>query len=66
MYADDTVLYVHGLTKNKVAVKLTNAMVKITAWLNQMFFVSGEKLEIVKEFKYLALFWTPTLISGHM
>lgn len=77
MYADDTVLYVHGLTKTEVAVKLTNAMVKITAWLNQcclqlnvsktvcMFFsktndssenpdvlVSGEKLEIVKEFKY--------------
>ena len=35
MYADDTVLYVHGLTKTEVAAKLTNAMVKITAWLNQ-------------------------------
>ena len=28
MYADDTVLYVHGLSK-------TDAMVRITAWLNQ-------------------------------
>ena len=80
MYADDTVLYVHGLTKTEVAAKLTNAMVKITAWLNQcclqlnvsktvaMFFsktkdssenpdvlVSGEKFEIVKEFKYLGI-----------
>ena len=80
MYADDTVLYVHGLTKTEVAAKLTKAMLKITAWLNQcclqlnvsktvgMFFsktndcsenpdvlVSGEKLEIVKEFKYLGI-----------
>lgn len=35
MYADDTVLYVHGSSKTEVADKLTNLMVKVTTWLNQ-------------------------------
>lgn len=80
MYADDTVLYIHGPSKTVVATKLTNAMVKISESLNQcslqlnvsktvgMFFtkttnstanpdivISGEKLQIVTEFKYLGI-----------
>lgn len=80
MYTDDTVLYIHGPSKTAVATKLTNAMVKISEWLNQcslqlnvsktvgMFFtkttnstanpdivISGEKLQIVTEFKYLGI-----------
>ncbi len=34
MYADDTVVYVHGSNISQVAEKITNSMVNITAWLN--------------------------------
>lgn len=34
IYADDTVLYVHGSTKTQDAAKLINSMVNVTAWLN--------------------------------
>ena len=35
MYADDTVLYVHGRNKAEVAAILTNSMTQVTAWLEQ-------------------------------
>lgn len=78
MYADDTVIYVHGSCMTQVASEPTSSMVHVTAWLNQcrlqlnvsktvgMFFtkthsssvepdvsVSGERLQIVSEIKYL-------------
>ncbi len=81
MYADDTVVYVHGSNVSQVAEKITNSMVNITAWLKHsclqlntsktvaMFFtkyntnfsvepdvfVSGERLQIVSEYKYLGV-----------
>lgn len=81
MYADDTVLYVHGSSAPQVAEKLTQAMIQVTAWLKHsclqlntsktvaMFFtkshsslsdepdvfVSGERLQVVTEFKYLGV-----------
>lgn len=81
MYADDTVVYVHGSNITQVAEKLTNSMVNITAWLkhsclqlntsktvamlftksNNNFsvkpgvFLSGERLQIVLEYKYLGV-----------
>lgn len=36
MYSDDKVLYVQGSLKTEVADKLTNVMVKVTTWLNQL------------------------------
>ena len=35
MYADDTVILGYGKTAEEVATKLTDAMVRITSWLNQ-------------------------------
>lgn len=81
MYADDTVVYVHGKNISQVAEKLTKSMDNITAWLKQsclqlntskrveMFFtksnknfsvepnifVSGERLQIMSEYKYLGV-----------
>ncbi len=81
MYANDTVVYVHGSNVSQVAEKITNSMVYITAWLKHsclqlntsktvaMFFtkyntnfsvepdvfVSGERLQIVSEYKYLGV-----------
>ncbi len=81
MYADDTVVYVHGSNISQVTEKITNSMVNITAWLKHsclqlntsktvaMFFtkynttfsvepdvfVSGERLQIVSEYKYLGV-----------
>lgn len=81
LYADDTVVYVHGKNISQVAEKLTKSMDNITAWLKQsclqlntsktvaMFFtksnknfsvepnifISGERLQIVLEYKYLGV-----------
>ncbi len=80
MYADNTVIYVHGSSMTQVADKLTNSMAHVTAWLKQcclqlnvsktvcMFFtkknspsvepdifVSGERLQVVSEYKYLGV-----------
>ena len=35
MYADDTVLFVHGRSKDVVAAKLTQAMTRVTTWLQE-------------------------------
>lgn len=35
MYADDTVLFVHGRFKDIVADKLTKAMTRVTSWLQE-------------------------------
>lgn len=70
MYADDTVLYIHGTSKAAVAAKLTNAMVKISEWLNHcslqlnlsktvgMFF---SKTRISQNLNILVLSLTPNL-----
>ena len=80
MYADDTVIYVHGGSMTQVANELTNSMAHVTARLKQcclqlnvsktvcMFFtktnsssvepdvfVSGERLQVVSEYKYLVV-----------
>ena len=41
MYADDTVLYVHVLTKTEVAAKLTNAVVSGTASVSNTSYVAS-------------------------
>uniref|UniRef100_A0A8C1Z289 Reverse transcriptase domain-containing protein n=1 Tax=Cyprinus carpio TaxID=7962 RepID=A0A8C1Z289_CYPCA len=35
MYADDTILFVHGRSKDIVADKLTKAMTRVTSWLQE-------------------------------
>ncbi len=35
MYADDTVLFVHGRTKADVAAKFTNSMAQVITWLKE-------------------------------
>lgn len=80
MYADDTVIYIHGNNVQQVSNELTKSLVKITAWLEQcclqlnvaktvgMFlsktnstsvvpdvFVSGERLQVVSEYKCLGV-----------
>ncbi len=80
MYADDTVIYIHGSSVSQVANELTESLVHVAAWLEQcclqlnisktvcMFitktknlsvvpdvFVSGERLQVVSEYKYLGV-----------
>ncbi len=35
MYADDTVIYIHGSSLTQVANELTNSMVNVSAWLKE-------------------------------
>ncbi len=80
MYADDSVIYIHGSSVSQVANELTEFLVHVAAWLEQcclqlnisktvcMFitktknlsvvpdvFVSGERLQVVSEYKYLGV-----------
>lgn len=86
MYADDTVIYVHGSNMTQVANELTNTMVHVTTWLEQCclqlnicktvcifftktksscvepdIFVSGERLQVVSQYKYLGVMIDSTL-----
>ncbi len=54
MYADDTVVYVHGKNKSEAASKLSAAMVHISDWLNQ----SWLQLNIAKT---VTMFFTKTV-----
>ncbi len=90
MYADDTVIYIHGSSVSQVANELTESLVHVAAWLEQcclqlnisktvcMFiaktknlsvvpdvFVSGERLQVVSEYKYLGVLIDSKLSFGH-